>query len=223
MNEYTATTNYGKFQYPSHFKYPEGSENYFLQHHFVWKDIIKQIETDEPRCAIEIGALHGGCSVWLMENYLNREKDRLFCIDINESEYLKNNLQPYENADLKLGLSSDVLVDMIQEYKQPIANLIYIDGSHIAKHVMEDAILSWKLLKVGGIMVFDDYGWGSAESVEHQPKTGIDAFLHGYQKHYQPIGQGWQVFIKKIHHEMNAGVLSSNYADNNKFFNKQSY
>jgi predicted O-methyltransferase YrrM len=158
-----------------------------------------------------------------MENYLNREKDHLFCVDINESEYLKNNLQPYEQAELKLGLSSDVLVDMIQEYKHPIANLVYIDGSHIAKHVMEDAILSWKLLKVGGIMIFDDYGWGHTESVENQPKTGIDAFLMGYQKHYQLLGHGWQVFIKKIQHEMSDGVLSSNYADNNKFFNKQSY
>ena len=100
MSEFTATTNYGKFQYPSHFKYPEGSENYFLQHHFHWKEILKQIETDEPRSAIEIGSLHGGCSVWLMENYLNREGDTLQCIDINETEYLKNNLSPYKNATL---------------------------------------------------------------------------------------------------------------------------
>lgn len=223
MSEYTVTTTYGKFQYPPHFKYPEGSENYFLQHEMAWKQILPQIKTEKNRVVIEIGALHGGCSVWLMENYLKDEKDHLFCIDINESEYLKNNLQPYENVELKLGLSSDVLIDMIQEYKQPIADLVYIDGSHIAKHVIEDAILSWKLLKVGGIMIFDDYGWGHTESIENQPKTGIDAFLMGYQKHYKILGSGWQICIQKLHHEMTDGVLSSNYADNNPHFNKEKY
>jgi hypothetical protein len=33
------------------------------------------------------------------------------------------------------------------------------DGSHRARDVLEDAVLSWPLLKVGGIMLFDDYLW----------------------------------------------------------------
>ena len=224
MSDFIAKTNYGKFQYPSHFKYPDGSENYFLQHHFEWKELLKHIETEEPRTAIEIGSLHGGCSVWLLENYLNRENDQLYCIDINQTEYLKNNLEPYKNATLKLGLSSNVLIDMIKDSKDtPIANLVYIDGSHIAKHVMEDAILSWKLLKIGGLMIFDDYGWGLSDTVDNQPKTGVDAFLMGYQKHYQMISTGWQICVKKIHHELSDSILSANYADNNTFFNKKSY
>ena len=110
-----------------------------------------------------------------------------------------------------------------EQQNKPFANLVYIDGSHIAKHVIEDAILSWKLLKVGGLMIFDDYEWGPTETIENQPKTGINAFLQAYQGNYQLIAKGWQIYIKKIHNEMSDGVLSSNYADNNKYFNKESY
>lgn len=37
----------------------------------------------------------------------------------------------------------------------------YVDGSHVAPDVMADAVLGWRLLKPGGIMVFDDYEWGA--------------------------------------------------------------
>lgn len=220
---YIASTNYGKFKYPDHFKYPDGFENYFLQHEFIWKEIFQKtgLDNDSEKNAIEIGALHGGCSVWLLENFV--KNGTLDCIDINESEHLKNNLSPYHNVIFHKGLSSDVLLDLNRQYKEPYADLVYIDGSHIAKHVMEDAILSWRLLKFGGVMIFDDYGWGPTEATENQPKTGIDAFLLGYQKNYEIIGQGWQVYIKKIRNEISEGVLSSNYAENNPHFNKDKY
>ena len=37
--------------------------------------------------------------------------------------------------------------------------LIYIDACHDSQYVMTDAMLSWKVLKVGGYLIFDDYGW----------------------------------------------------------------
>lgn len=39
-------------------------------------------------------------------------------------------------------------------------DLIYIDASHDAVDVLADAILSFRLLKVGGVIIFDDYLWG---------------------------------------------------------------
>jgi predicted O-methyltransferase YrrM len=35
-------------------------------------------------------------------------------------------------------------------------DLIYIDGSHFPADVLEDAVLSWRLLKPGGMLIFDD-------------------------------------------------------------------
>ena len=36
-------------------------------------------------------------------------------------------------------------------------DLVYLDGSHMAADVLEDAVLSFPLLKPGGILIFDDY------------------------------------------------------------------
>jgi predicted O-methyltransferase YrrM len=36
-------------------------------------------------------------------------------------------------------------------------DLIYIDGGHLSLDVIMDFSYTWPLLKVGGIMVFDDY------------------------------------------------------------------
>ena len=38
-------------------------------------------------------------------------------------------------------------------------DIIYIDGSHATSDVLEDAVLSYRLLKPGGLLIFDDYHW----------------------------------------------------------------
>jgi len=58
---------------------------------------------------------------------------------------------------------------------------IYIDADHRAAGVLEDAVLSWRLLKGGGIMILDDYGWNLYENPFKCPKRGIDAFLDAFQ------------------------------------------
>lgn len=69
-------------------------------------------------------------------------------------------------------------------------DIIYIDGNHEPEYVMEDAVLSFRKLKEGGIMIFDDYGW---------TQRGIDGFMRGYYKKIQIIGEFCtQVFIKKL-------------------------
>lgn len=73
-------------------------------------------------------------------------------------------------------------------------DIIYIDGNHEPEYLLEDAVLSFRKLKVGGIMIFDDYGWGGPDLT----KRGIDAFMNGYHKRIQVLGmKDSQVFISK--------------------------
>ena len=67
--------------------------------------------------------------------------------------------------------------------------------------MLEDAILTFPLLDVGGIMAFDDYLGGpdpGAHSIEY-PKAGIDAFLTIYAGRYQLLTRytGYQLFLRK--------------------------
>jgi len=90
-------------------------------------------------------------------------------------------------------------------------DLVYIDGNHMAKYVLEDAVLSFHCLKEGGYMVFDDYGWG-VDSPEHaRPKTGIESFMHSYGEHFTPLHVGWQVILRKIKYDFTDLEKASNY------------
>ena len=62
----------------------------------------------------------------------------------------------------------------------------HVDGSHQAADVLLDAVLSFQLLRLGGLLIFDDYLW-SMEPVGTQdplnmPKPAIDAFFNIYQR-----------------------------------------
>ncbi|PZO55779.1 MAG: hypothetical protein DCF16_01505 [Alphaproteobacteria bacterium] len=61
-------------------------------------------------------------------------------------------------------------------------DIAYVDGSHQAPDVLIDSVLAFKLLRVGGIMVFDDYLWhmeaAGKQDLVNMPKLAIDAFIN---------------------------------------------
>jgi len=72
--------------------------------------------------------------------------------------------------------SLDGLIELRQ--RGVVADLIYVDGSHFAKDVLLDAALGFELLRVGGVMVFDDaVSWRYGESIHDSPKQAVDAFI----------------------------------------------
>ena len=76
-------------------------------------------------------------------------------------------------------------------------DIIYIDGNHEPEYVLEDAVLSFPKLKVGGYMIFDDYEWDNGVSGTHH---GINAFFDGYYKRIKEINRNHngQSFLQKI-------------------------
>jgi hypothetical protein len=56
------------------------------------------------------------------------------------------------------------------------------------------------MLKSGGILIFDDYGWKDPKNMHpvNSPQLGVEAFNTMYDNYYTLIFQGYQVgFIKK--------------------------
>ena len=74
-------------------------------------------------------------------------------------------------------------------------DFIFVDGDHHPWGVLEDMVLSWRLLKKGGLMIVDDYSW-------EVPRKGIDAFLSAYEGRYKFLfasGKNcWQYGIEKL-------------------------
>jgi hypothetical protein len=77
-------------------------------------------------------------------------------------------------------------------------DFIYIDGSHVAKDVLVDAVLSWDLLKVGSIIIFDDYQWRvKLWNPWARPQIAIDAFLQVFEPYVELRHKEYQVVVKK--------------------------
>jgi predicted O-methyltransferase YrrM len=81
-------------------------------------------------------------------------------------------------------------------------DFVYIDGDHHGYAMLQDVVMSWKLLKCGGIILLDDYGMTFKDPRMVSPKTTIDAFLEIYRNHYELIIKNYQVAIKKIKNYM---------------------
>ena len=79
----------------------------------------------------------------------------------------------------------------------PMFDAVYIDGSHKSWHVLEDAVLSFPLLKVGGVMLFDDYQGGDILSLEY-PHQAINVFLKIHSDSIEVVHRDYQLAIRKI-------------------------
>ena len=61
--------------------------------------------------------------------------------------------------------SNIALVELAAEGRTSTFDLVFVDGSHQATDVLTDAVISFQLLRLGGLMIFDDYLWGCISRV----------------------------------------------------------
>jgi predicted O-methyltransferase YrrM len=97
--------------------------------------------------------------------------------------------------------SAVALSRLIAEGMSGYFDFIYIDGSHQAPDVLADAVLAFQLVKVGGLIVFDDYLWSEAgiDDVIRCPKIAIDSFTTIYSKKLRILAAPlYQLYTQKI-------------------------
>jgi predicted O-methyltransferase YrrM len=163
---------------------------------------------NRPIKYLEIGTFYGANILSVAKTYGLHSNSKLYCIDPWEDyddypEYKDMQSSIYEKCMQNIAKSGakDKITAIrgysnneIPKFQDDFFDIIYIDGNHEPEYVLEDAVLSFRKLKKGGIMIFDDYGWGGPDLTQR----GIDGFLSGYHKKIRYIGeQASQVFIKK--------------------------
>jgi len=163
---------------------------------------------------LEIGALEGQGTRFFFERFLGKT-GTMVCIDpfiayskstiakiegfdhvINASllERFKSNVAPFlDRIDLRQGLSQDVLPTLPAE----TFDLSFVDGDHSRAAVVVDGAESFRLVKKGGYIVFDDYRWGYEKNPAASPKDAVDQFLRLYRGRIKLIHQDWCVIVRK--------------------------
>lgn len=185
--------------------------DWFSIHEGPWARHMSHLAGQPGLVFLEVGCFEGRASVWLLEHILTHDSSRLDCIDsfaggfeheamgvdIVGSEHRFDHNIRTAGATGKVekfkGLSQEILRGLpLSSY-----DLIYIDGSHLACDVLEDAILSLRLLRPDGLMIFDDYGWDHLRGDPRHPKVGIDCFLAIFSDVIEPLSVGYQVVARK--------------------------
>jgi predicted O-methyltransferase YrrM len=151
---------------------------------------------DTPCRILEIGCYEGRATVWLLENIATHPHATIKCIDIAEQASFRQNIlaaRSPEKVRLEIGHSRNLL----RLCPANAFDFVYVDGSHETVDVLEDAVLSFRLLRRGGIMGFDDFKWKDSAFPGATPKLAIKAFLSVYRRKITVLWKGYQVWIRK--------------------------
>lgn len=149
-----------------------------------------------PNSIIEIGVFEGSTTFWLSDNLTPYNPNiKIYAVDPHVGsndmtedfnivqqnfEYNLNACQ-HKNVTYIRKHSQDGLIDLINQQVQ--AELIYVDGDHKASEVLTDLVLSWKLLKIGGIILCDDTTtWrytdkNGTESAQMSVRMAVEMFM----------------------------------------------
>lgn len=147
-------------------------------------------EISVPSVVIEIGCFEGettfnlanllqnnkpNYAYYAIDPFLASENLRQEVVDEAKDQFMQNALE-YPRVELIEKPSFNALLEL--HAREVKADLIYVDGSHFAKDVLADAVLGFELLKVGGVMLFDDaMSWRYGEAIQDSPKVAVDNFI----------------------------------------------
>lgn len=182
----------------------------------IWTRIFERYHS--PTSILEIGCYEGRATTWLCDNVIKGNRIDYDIIDtfggsleecgmeqtkelLEKSNFIEDNFRhnisfhPNVNFTIHKGCSQLILPTL----KNKEFDFIYIDASHRADDTFVDAYFALKMLKKGGMIIFDDYLWKDPNNLHpvNSPQLGIEVFNTMYNEELTIAFSGYQVgFIK---------------------------
>ncbi|MCB0334788.1 MAG: class I SAM-dependent methyltransferase [Bdellovibrionales bacterium] len=149
---------------------------------------LELVHQTKPELILELGLAHGTSSLYLLQGIVDNGFGRLLSMDPYQFESFKGvGLKNIQRAGLDcfhqfICQRSDIALPlMINEYGGQLrSDFIFIDTSHQFDQTIVEAYFCDKILKPGGLIVFDDYGLASVKSACNFIESNL---------HYVPFGR----------------------------------
>lgn len=197
------------------------TEDWFSRHIPAWSKLLESLK---PSTVLEIGSYEGRSACFLIEACTNDDGLSFYCVDTWEGgiehdgaamaaverrfdhniEVARSKARKPVHVQKLKARSSLALAELISSPNAPRFDLVHIDGSHQAIDVLADAVMSFQLLRTGGLMIFDDYLWNMEfcgdKELLNTPKLAIDSFCNVFHKHIKII-RGlplYQLYLQKV-------------------------
>lgn len=161
------------------------SNDWFAVHEPEWQSLL--VSWAQQRGAInvlEVGSYEGASACWLLNHLFHDPDSHLTCID----PWLPRADKHAWDADMNAvfarfqhniectGKAARVVAQrgdsatILPGLPAASFDLIYIDGDHSAAAVYRDTLAAFRLLRPGGLLLWDDYFWSDGDTV----KQGVD-------------------------------------------------
>lgn len=182
----------------------EYTNDWFVGHQSTWDNLIPQL--NKLTKILEVGCYEGRSTCYLIQKCSDEYPIELHCVDtweggVEHDKSVMNTVEMRFNKNTAIALSNTkypvtlikhktysylACAKLLANGQQETFDLIYIDGSHQASDVLTDAVLAFQLLRVGGVLIFDDYLWSmepnGQQDILNMPKSAIDAFFSLFQR-----------------------------------------
>ncbi len=167
----------------------------------LWQPQLEPLIDHEGVNILEIGIYQGMSSCWLLDTVLTASSSKLVCIDSRIESIFKDNLAKTNKRDQVTLLIGDTHQHLASLTSESFDVVSLQDKRKLINHVRKNAKLTWQLLKVGGLAMFNDYGWQNRANPEQNPQKGIDEFLDSTRGEWELVNhspQANQLIIRKI-------------------------
>lgn len=205
------------FEYPERYKF---TEKWFDAVSESWEQIFNgYYDPKKINDVLEIGCYEGRATIFLCEKIL-KEKVNYDVVDtfkgsliesgmagtaerLTESDFIYKNFSdnikhhPNINFNIHKGTSQQILPSLLEKNKQ--YDFIYVDASHRSDDTFVDGYFAHKMLRPGGLLIFDDFSWKDPNHTHpvYSPEAGIRFFHIMYNEHYDILGEGYQISLIK--------------------------
>lgn len=181
----------------------EFTADWFSRHIPVWNELIDQLK---PARILEIGSYEGLSTCYMVERCTQHKPVEVYCVDswaggvehdpatMGAAEHrFDHNIALAQKRARNAAVvhkikqfSNLALAGLVSTLGPGVFDLVYVDGSHQAPDVLTDAVMGFQLLRIGGLMIFDDYLWSTGpkgrQDPLNMPKPAIDAFLNLFER-----------------------------------------
>lgn len=155
----------------------------------------------QPATYLEIGVHEGLAFFWMMDRVLAHPKSRgvgvLTTYDGATQKQLFANLsknpRPWR-LEIRRG-STRRTVARAQALGS--ADVVFVRGGRSGPDVSRDLIHAWEALKVGGLLLIDDYRYRPDWPTELRPTLAVDSFISSFRQELRVIERGAFVALNK--------------------------
>ena len=184
-------------------------EDQSRQYHFTadtclgFRDVSVEVFKEfigKPCHYLEIGVFEGRSGCWMLDNVLTHPASTYTGVDERSLSIPLPNLSihglPSSRVLYYQGDSKAILPRLDKTF-----DAIYIDGDHLEEAAYQDIHNAWNLLRIGGVMLIDDYLLLESSldpTVVFGVKKAVERFLPQIQGKYEVIRDEYQFALKRI-------------------------